>query len=125
MPYQLVWEPRGLYRQYIGNVTVAERLASFNEVCADPRFDDLRYTITEYLAVEYYEITRESTEEMAAMHMVALGMNPRIRIAAVAVRRDVLDAIRDMKSHGFFEQPYVVFPVLEAARRWADTGGET
>ncbi len=119
MPYRLTWEPKGVYREYFGNVTIEQRMASFNEILSDARFDDLRYTITDYLAVREYEITRDATAEIGAMHIGALRMNPRIRIAAVAVRRDILDAIEDLRSQNFFIQPYRVFSDLAAARLWA------
>ena len=56
MAYRLVWEHRGVYRQYLGDVTIAERRQSFDAIVSDPRFDDLRYTITDYLDVGAYEI---------------------------------------------------------------------
>lgn len=118
VPYRLTWEPRGVYREYLEDVTIEERLASFNEILAHPRFDDLRYTITDYLAVRDYEITPDATAEIGALHIGALATNPRIRIAAVAVRPDVLSAIADLQSHRFFAQPYRVFGTLAEARRW-------
>ena len=118
MPYKLTWEPRGVYRQYRGDVTIAERLESFEVICADRRFDDLRYAITDYLEVDAYEVTTESTAEMAALHVGPLFTNPRILIAAVAIRPDILAAIRDFIGHGFTNAPYCVFPTVDAARRW-------
>lgn len=120
VPYRLTWEPRGVYRAYLGDVTIAERLASFNEILGNPRFDDLYYTITDYLAVRGYEVTRDATAEIGALHIGALATNPRIRIAAVAVRPDVLAAIADLQSQRFFTQPYRVFATLEEARRWVE-----
>jgi hypothetical protein len=116
--YRLTWEPSGVYRAYFGDVSIAERLASFNAILGDPRFDELRYTITDYLAVRAYEITPDATAEIGAMHIGALATNPRIRIAAVAVRPDVLGAIADLQAQRFFTQPYRVFATVEEARRW-------
>ena len=57
MPYDVTWEPpRGVYRRYHGRVTIAERRASFDRICADPRFDALRYTLTDALDVQDYEV---------------------------------------------------------------------
>lgn len=118
MPYRLTWEPFGVYREYFGDVTVAERRASFDIICGDRRFDDLRYAITDYLAVDAYEVTRIATAEIAAFHIAPLATNPRIAIAAVASRPDILAAIEDFKSHGFTTAPYRVFPTLAEARQW-------
>lgn len=120
MPFRLTWEDRGVYRRYVGDVTIAERRASFEAICRDRRFDDLRYTITNYLGVGAYEITREATAEIAALHIGPLRTNPRIVIAAVATRPDIVAAIQDFIAHRFTAAPYLVFPTLEQARSWTD-----
>ncbi len=123
MPYRLTWENRGVYRQYVGDVTIAERLASFEAICGDARFDDLRYCITDYLGVQHYEVSDPATIEIAALHVGPALTNPGLRIAAVAVRPDVLAAIRMFIDAGFTEQPYRVFPTLDLARSWLAAPG--
>lgn len=120
MPYKLIWKGAEVYRQYLGDVTIAERRASFDAICGDPRFDDLRHVVTDYLQVEAYEITSEATAEIAALHVAPLRTNPRIAIVAVATRPDIVAAIHDFIAHGFTTAPYRVFPTLEKARRWID-----
>jgi hypothetical protein len=122
MPYKLTWEQSGVYRQYLGNVSIAERRASFDEICGDRRFDDLRYTITDYLAVEKYEVTEPATAEIAALHIGPLATNPRIAMAAVATRSDIVAAIHDLKSYGFTSAPYRIFESVEEARQWIASG---
>jgi len=118
MPYRLIWEAAGLYRQYHGDVTIDERLASFEAICADPRFDSLHYTITDYLEVASYELSDAATAEIAALHVAPLVTNPRIVMAAVATRPDVVAAIRTFIDLGFTSAPYRIFPTLQEARRW-------
>ncbi len=118
MPVELSWEPRGVYRRYFGDVTIDERRASFDRICADPRFDDLRYTITDYLGVGSYEITRDATEEIAALHVAPCKTNPYITIAAICVDARIVEAIEHFISLGFVKQPYSIFPTAPAARAW-------
>lgn len=125
MPYKLTWEPAGVLREYQGDVSIAERQHSFEAICSDPRFDELRYTITDYLAVRDYEITEAATREIAALHIGALSTNPRILIAAVAVRPDVIQAIRSFVAHGFTAAPYRIFSTLSEARQWIGQSRET
>jgi len=82
MPYAITWEPDGVYRRYVGRVTIDEPRRSFDEIGADPRFDDLRYTITDYLCVDDYEITSEGAWEIAALQIGSLLTNPGIMMAA-------------------------------------------
>ena len=118
MAFELIWEQRGVYRRYFGDVTIAERKRSFERICADPRFDDLRYTITDYLHVDSYEITDEATEEIAALHVGPLQSNPSILITAVVTDDRIIAAIRYFIALKFTEQPYEIFPTLEGARSW-------
>lgn len=121
MPYQIAWEPEGVYRSYEGAVTIVERRRSFDEICRDPRFDALRYTITDYMAVTQYEVSPDATEEIAAMHVGPLLTNSRIVIAAVAVHPRVVSAIRHFIALDFIRQPYELFADVPSARAWVST----
>lgn len=118
MPYQLTWEPEGVYRQYVGRVPIEERTASFDAICGDPRFDALRYCITDYLGATDYEVDEMATTEIAARHIGATRTNPRIVIAAVAVDPVVIGAIEHFKALNFIRNPYRIFPTLAEARAW-------
>jgi hypothetical protein len=121
MPFKLVWERAGVYRHYHGDVSVAERRASLDLICGDHRFDDLRYALTNYLDVQGYESSPESTAEIAALHIGPVFTNPQILIVAVAQRDDILAAIADFQRLAFTKAPYVVFPTLPEARDWIST----
>lgn len=118
MPYELTWEPQGVCRRYFGQVLIDERSRSFDLICSDARFDALRYTVTDYLEVEHYEVTDDATEEIAARHIGALLTNPHIVIAAVAVDPRVVASIRHFIGLGFITQPYGLFPTMADARAW-------
>jgi hypothetical protein len=118
MPYKLTWEPAGVYREYVGDISIAERRRSFDAICGDKRFDDLRYAITDYLAVGRYEVSDEATAEIAALHIAPLATNPNIVLAAVVTRGDIVAAISDFVAHGFTTAPYRTFDSVDAARRW-------
>lgn len=118
MPYELTWEPGGVVRRYVGAMTVAERQRSFEQICGDPRFDSLRFAITNYLDVTSYEVEPKATEEIAALHIAPLVTNPHLAIAAVAVDPVVLEAIRHFISLDFIGAPYRVFSTEQEARRW-------
>lgn len=118
MPYKLTWENSGVLRQYFGDVSIAERRASFDKICSDPRFDDLRYTITDYTAVQEYEVTTSATMEIAAMHIGPLFTNSRILITAVSNRPDITAAIHDFMALGIVAAPYRVFQSVDEARAW-------
>ena len=120
MPYNLTWKRYGAFRQYLGSVTITERIASLEAICGDQRFDSLCYCITDYSEVESYEITDASTAEIAARHIGPLMTNPGIAIAAVATRSEIIAAIESFKSYSFTSAPYCIFATLQEARRWTN-----
>lgn len=121
MPFALSWEPRGVYRRYFGAVTVAERERSFDAICSDPRFDQLSFSITDYLSVDQYEIDPAATEEIAARHIGPLRTNPNIVIAAVVADPRIIEAIEHFISLRFVTQDYRIFATLVEARAWIAT----
>mgnify|MGYP000968366512 FL=1 len=121
MPYAISWEPAGVHRRYFGHVTVAERERSFDEICADARFDQLRYAITDYLSVQGYDIEPAATEEIAARHIAPLRTNPHIVMAAVVTDARIIAAIEHFIALGFVTQDYRMFATEEAARAWIAT----
>lgn len=119
MPYRITWEPpHGVYREYLGDVTIAERRESLALICSDPRFDDLRYAITDFLAVEQFENNKAATEETAALLIGPTTTNPFVVMAAVATRADILAAIDTFNAFAFTNTPYRAHATLEHAREW-------
>lgn len=118
MPYTISWEPHGVCRTFFGDVTVAQRRASFDAICGDHRFDGLRYALTDYLAVQAYEITPSATAEIAALHIGPLFTNPDLLIVAVTDRPDIRAAIDEFRGYSFIRATYEVFATLAEARAW-------
>ena len=118
MPYDLDWEPVGVYRRYHGQLTDLERRTSLAAIWRDRRFDDLRYAITDFLAVTTFEEHPAATEELAALNIAPLLSNTRLVLAAVAVDPQHLRYIERIKAAGFIGVPYEVFATLPEARRW-------
>lgn len=118
MSYELLWEPQGVYRRFHGDVSAHERRRSFEEICNCEHFDQLRYSITNYLDVAGYEEDRRATEELAALHIGPVCTNPNIVIAAVAVRPDIVESINYFIKLNFIDRPYVIFDELHQARAW-------
>lgn len=118
MPYTLEWQPRGLYRRYFGNLTLAERRASLQAIVTDERFDALRYVITDYLDVQAFEDEESATLESAAQHIGPALTNWRILAAAVATRPDILASLATFKANAPPGLRYEIFATEAEARAW-------
>ena len=119
MPYTNVWEPRGVCTQFSGFVTAEEYVRSAEDICADPRFDELRFVIKDLLAIDGHSIDREAVEPIAAIRYGARYTNPNIYlILLTADPRLAPLAQPDSKSflRGLYDS--CAFADEAAARRW-------
>src|ERR1700759_4304914 len=78
MPYSNVWESRGVCTRFSGVVSTDEYVRSAEEICADPRFDDLRFVIKDLLSIDGHSIDRDAVEPVAAIRYGARYSNPNI-----------------------------------------------
>ncbi len=119
MPYSNVWECRGVCTRFSGTVSAGEYVRSAEEICADPRFDDLRFVIKDLLAIDAHSIDREAIDPIAAIRYGARYSNPNIYlILLTADPRLAPLAEPDSKSflRGLYET--CAFADEAAARRW-------
>ena len=119
MPYSNVWESRGVCTRFSGTVSAAEYVRSAEEICADPRFDDLRFVIKDLLAIDGHSIDREAVEPIAAIRYGARYTNPNIYlILLTADPRLAPLAQPDSKSflRGLYDT--CAFADEASARRW-------
>lgn len=63
-------------------------------------------------------MTSQATAEIAALHVGPLITNPKIALAAVVDRADILAAIAEFKRLAFTSAPYESFRSLGHARTW-------
>ena len=119
MPYSNVWESRGVCTRFSGTVSAGEYVRSAEEICADPRFDDLRFVIKDLLAIDAHSIDLEAIDPIAAIRYGARYSNPNIylilltadpRLAPLA-EPDLSPLLR-----GLYET--CAFADEAAARRW-------
>ena len=121
MSYRLYWQPRGLVRHFSGEVTAAEMLAAVNAAAADPRFDDLRYIVDDYLDCTGNVANAVEMEEVLAIENAARSFNRRLRIAIIADQPDVA-RLMDCYIHGLPEKiPHKLFSTRDAAMAWLNS----
>lgn len=118
MSFELNWQPKGVYRVFHGHVTVEDRRQPLEAICADRRFDDLLYTITDYLAIDSFDYSREANSELAALHIGPVWTNPKIFIATVAVDAALVASVTEFIALGFIKSPQRIFDTVATARVW-------
>lgn len=116
MPYELTWEPKGIYRRYFGTITGKELIASIVATQADARFDHLRYAVSDFSAVERFELDEDHLARMAAMQFGAFHSNPNVKAAIVVSTPAMLAAFERFGALGGTPYPVEVFASVAAAR---------
>ncbi len=118
MPYDLTWEPRGVYKRCTGTLSFQEYARSHERVLGDERTDDLYYVIDDLLAVEGYSITMDQVEYLAVFNRGASKSNPHLRIAYVTTDAKIIAAIA--VANALSSLALKTFPTIAEARAWCN-----
>ena len=119
MAWSNVWEPRGVCTQFSGFVTAEEYVRSAEDICADPRFDDLRFVIKDLLRIDGHSIDPEAHDPIAAIRYGARFTNPNILLVLLTTDPRLVPFAhpgRTSHLHGLCESH--AFASEDAARRW-------
>jgi len=113
------WEAGGVYKVFSGDVTGSEVLDSAVEVEEDQRFDQVRYVINDFLAVDGVDANERDIALVAAIDRAASKTNPDIRIAVVATQQKIIELAQHY-SRLIEDCPFQaqLFASVEDARNW-------
>ena len=119
MSYTNVWEPGGVTTRFTGFVTAEEYVRSAEDICADPRFDDLHFVIKDLLGVDDHAIEPEACDAIAAIRYGARFTNPNIYLVLLTTDERLVPFAHptsDSFLHGLYETHAFASDV--AARTW-------
>lgn len=123
MPYQNIWEPYGLYRQFNGMITGEEILESNFDLQADRRFQKIKYVINDFTAVNGHSIQASDAAAYAKTDEIISHDKGYFKIALVVTMSSLVglansyrEQIKGMK----FECE--IFHLLDDARAWVNEG---
>ncbi len=119
MPWSNVWEPRGVCTHFSGFVTADEYVRSAEDICADSRFDDLRFVIKDLLTIEGHSIAPQAHDPIAAIRYGARFTNPDIYLVLLTTDPRLLPFAHPATTsflHGLYETR--AFASADAARCW-------
>jgi hypothetical protein len=81
MPYELVWEPSGVFWRYSGDVTGAEIIEASSLIYGDSRFDNLKYKLVDFLDIKSIQMSSDELALVAFQHRAAELSNQNIKTA--------------------------------------------
>lgn len=119
MPHTNTWESHGVVKCFQGFVSAEEFIASVEEVAADRHFDDLRYIINDFLAIDDHNIDARVCEPIAAVRFGSMQTNPNFRVVVLTAEPRLLalvDAVNQPPLRGSHETR--AFADMASAREW-------
>jgi hypothetical protein len=122
MAYELIWESRGVVKRFMGKVSDQDMLQSVVDTEVDPRFDELRFVINDFLAMQDIAISLQVVEEISIMDSGAAFSNPRIKVAVVTTSTDVINLTTAYINSPLNQYPTRIFSTLDEARTWTASG---
>jgi hypothetical protein len=119
MPYTLRWEGHGVYRRFFGVISAAEFLQAYEEMCEDPRYDGIRYLISDYLEAEPGpDITERDLKAFAELERLRFYDSPDTVQATVATSPKTLAYVRYYESLRISPYCMGTFSTVAEAREW-------
>lgn len=116
MPYEIFWEPRGVFVSCAGMLLPAEMLECHEQITRDRRFDSLRHLICDTLRVSAASIGKADVEHINAFLKGPAMTNPHIQVVFVASHPDVLRALSLYEAVPDRSYEVVVCSSMKAAR---------
>lgn len=118
MPYTLTWEARGVIKKFFGRVTSDELFQAGIDTEADPRFDDYRYVINDFVECTGFSVSPGVVDEIAAIDEAAAKINHSIRIAVVATLPEIIAVANEYANSPMNAYATRIFATLQEAQGW-------
>lgn len=118
MSYEIIWEERGAIKRFWGMVTSHDMVQSVLDTERDPRFDDMRYVINDFLDITGCSAGASDAEEVATQDCGAAMTNPRIRIAVVTDSPSIIALTNQYANSPVNAYETRIFSTLPEARAW-------
>lgn len=122
MSYELLWHTGGVTKRFFNIVTNDDMLLSVYESEADPRFENLRYVINDFVEIEGCDFETPVAERIAVQDRGAAFSNPNIRIAVVTTHPQVIAAAEVYIASPLNVYQTRIFATIPEARAWLGLG---
>lgn len=117
MAYDIVWESRGVWRRFSGTLCAQDLVASVDEVQRDSRYDELRYSINDFLDVDNMADIAGILDLVLAKAIGGAHSNPRL-VMAIVGRSEAFLSHAKIFLRPDFPYPVRLFEDVASARVW-------
>ena len=116
MPCKVTWEDNELIWELSGDISTEEFLKINSDPYGDPRLDDLRYLIVDFINVKSIDLPEKKIMQIQGMDEAAAMSNPHLKIAFIANTEET----RKIAEFYGADSPWEcgIFETVEEARSW-------
>ena len=118
MPCDITREPRGVWRHFHGRMSDADLLRSIELVHGDPRFDELRYSLNDFLDVSVSDVDADALVQGAARAIGATLSNTRLVMLMIVSDPAIRETVRRFTGPPLSSFRAEFFETREQARDW-------
>ena len=119
MPHTITWEPNGVNRNFSGNLTPGEILASNFTIYESLNFKDIKYIINDFRGVTSFTVENDDTKIYAETDDIIARTKGNLLIAIVATHHEHVALAKNYQKElttKLFKCE--VFKILEDAQKW-------
>lgn len=121
MSYEIDWQARGQVTRFRGHVTGAELLRYLEEIGADPRLDDIRFSITDWSEVASGDVTAKELAYFAALSAAHRLSNPRVLEVEIAPQPRLREMVLRWQASHLAPHLVALVSTLEEAVAWVES----
>lgn len=118
MAFCITWEVQRVYVQYSGPCSADEVLKVAILIQNDCRFDEIQAAIHDFSACDEVSYSKSDFEELAAGYIGAFFTNPRLKVALIGDRPDVLEMLDHVVGVDVHSFPMRQFSKVAEAIDW-------
>ncbi len=118
MSYTLSWEANGVVKLFTGRTSDLEVLASIVEIESDPRFENIRWVINDFLRCTGFEVSKDGVDLMAATDKAASVSNANVKVAVIATDRELVGMAKHYADSPMNVYPTQIFSNRADAHAW-------
>lgn len=116
MPYEIRVEEHGVYKRFWGHVSGDELISASLDLHGSEYFERLRYSISDFSAVESYQVREMDVRLVAGFSIGASQTNDDIVIAVVTQDPKVRALVEHFGKVRALSFPVAIFNTVEEAR---------
>ena len=118
MSYEIIWEPSGVIKRFLGHVTSNDLIQSVVEIEQDAHFDTLHYCINDFLGITGICSSMQDVEDISVIDKGVSLTNSRIKIAVVTTSPEVIFLANAYANSSLNSYPTKIFSTLDDSRTW-------